>query len=94
MINGTDAINDAYMKCFILMTGLQATVRVQDASGSLPWLLGEVRTGAFPYPPFGGFGYIVVATKYSRRLSDCLIGSIIGTYSSGGNVCFVFGLLR
>ena len=33
-MSSTDAINDAQMKCFILMTGLQVIVRVRDASGS------------------------------------------------------------
>ncbi len=48
----------------------------------------EARTRGFPSPSFGGFGFIVAVTKYSRRLSDCLIVNIIRTYSSVGNVRF------
>ncbi len=44
----------------------------------------EARTRGFPSPPFGGFGFIVSTTNYSRKLLDCLIGNIIGTYSSVG----------
>ena len=41
----------------------------------------------FPAASFGGgVGYIVALTKYSRRSQDCLIGDIIGIYSSVGNV--------
>ena len=42
---------------------------------------------AFHLPSFGGFGYIIVVTKYSRRLPDRVIGNIIWVYSSDGNVC-------
>ena len=48
----------------------------------------EARTRGFPSPSFGGFGFIVSTTNYSRKLLDCLIGNIIGTYSGVGNVCF------
>ncbi len=48
----------------------------------------EARTGGFPSASFGGFGFLVVTTNYSRKLPDCLIGNIIGTYSGVGNVCF------
>ncbi len=46
----------------------------------------EARTRGFPSLSLGGFGFVVAVTKYSRRLSDCLIGNIIRTYSSVGNV--------
>ncbi len=48
----------------------------------------EARTRGFPSPPLGGFGFIVVTTNYSRKLLDCLIGKILGTYSSVGNIRF------
>ena len=35
-----------------------------------------------------GLAFFVVSTNYSRRLSNCLIIKIIGTYSSGGDVRF------
>ena len=47
------------------MTGLQVTVMVRDASGSLPWLLGDVRARCISYPSFGGFGFIGVVTDLS-----------------------------
>ncbi len=40
----------------------------------------EARTRGFPSPPFGGFGYIVVVTKCSRKLPDCPIVSRIGIH--------------
>ena len=46
----------------------------------------EARTRGFPSPSLGGFGNIIAVTKYNRRLSDCLIGNIIGTYSGVGKV--------
>ncbi len=48
----------------------------------------EARTRGLPSPSLGGFGFIVSTTNYSRKLLDCLIGNIIGTYSGVGNVCF------
>ena len=48
----------------------------------------EARTRGFPASPLGEFGYIVATANYNRRLSDCLIGNIIGTYSGVGKVPF------
>ena len=45
----------------------------------------EARIRGFPSPSFGGFGFIVSITNYSRKLLDCLIGNIIGTYSGVGD---------
>ncbi len=45
----------------------------------------EARTRGFPSPPFGGFGFIVSTTNYSRKLLDCLTVNIIWTYSRVGN---------
>ncbi len=48
----------------------------------------EARTRGFPSPSFGGFGFIVVPTKYSRKLPDCPIVNRIGTYTGSGIVPF------
>ncbi len=40
----------------------------------------EARTRGFPSPSFGGSGFIVVTTNYSRKLPDCLIGNIISRH--------------
>ncbi len=48
----------------------------------------EARTRGFPSPSLGGFGFVVVTAKFSRKLPDCQIGNVIGTYSSDGNVSF------
>ncbi len=46
----------------------------------------EARTRGFPSSPFGGFGYIVAATKYSRNLPNCSIVNGIGIYTGSSNV--------
>ncbi len=47
------------------MTGLQVTVMARDGSGSLPWLLGQVRARTVACPSFGGFAFIGVITDLS-----------------------------
>ncbi len=47
------------------MTGPQVTVMARDGSGSLPWLLGQVRARTVACPSFGGFAFIGVITDLS-----------------------------
>ncbi len=41
----------------------------------------EARTRGIPSPSFGGFGFMVVTTNYSRKLPDCPIVNRIETYT-------------
>ncbi|VUX54872.1 protein of unknown function [uncultured Woeseiaceae bacterium] len=44
----------------------------------------EARTRGFPSPSFGGFGFIVVTTKRSRRSVECINRFVTETILSDG----------
>ena len=48
----------------------------------------EGRTRGFPSPPFGGFGFVVATTNYSREFEFCQLGYLNRIFQATGNVAF------
>ena len=48
----------------------------------------EARTRGFPSPPFGGFGFIVAATKHIAKSKILPVGQLNLAFLATKNVCF------
>ena len=79
----SDYVNDIRPIYSVIRSG---EIRQSNIRNDNPDVSEEARTRGFPSSPFGGSGYIVAATKYSRKLPDGLLANRIGIYTGSSNV--------